>query len=98
MRGEVLDDDPHGVARRAPAVEERRLREFGEQHDHVEPRQAELSVMAGALMLSRASAGDELSERILDAAKEFLAGGRESLAVGPAGDRADLDSDHRPLR
>jgi TetR/AcrR family transcriptional repressor of nem operon len=32
----------------------------------------ELSVMAGALMLARASAGDYLSERILDAARGFL--------------------------
>lgn len=32
----------------------------------------ELSMMAGALLLSRATAGDELSEQILDAAKEFL--------------------------
>lgn len=35
----------------------------------------ELAVLAGALMLSRATAGDELSERILAAAKDFLIDG-----------------------
>ncbi|MGW7006524.1 TetR/AcrR family transcriptional regulator [Streptomyces sp. NPDC054933] len=32
----------------------------------------ELSVMVGALVLARASAGDEVSEHILDAARDFL--------------------------
>ncbi len=36
-------------------------------------RLVELAVLAGALMLSRATAGDELSGRILAAAKDFLA-------------------------
>ncbi|WP_024805093.1 TetR/AcrR family transcriptional regulator [Nocardia sp. BMG51109] len=52
-----------------------RLSEFGERPAEAERDVlVELSVMAGALMLARASAGDELSERILDAAKEFLVG------------------------
>lgn len=37
----------------------------------------ELSVMAGALMLSRASADDDLSTRILDAARAFLVEDRQ---------------------
>ncbi|RDI42893.1 TetR/AcrR family transcriptional regulator [Nocardia mexicana] len=49
-----------------------RLADFG-GHPAERDVLVELSVMAGALMLSRASAGNELSERILDAAKEFLA-------------------------
>ncbi|MBF6161436.1 TetR/AcrR family transcriptional regulator [Nocardia cyriacigeorgica] len=37
----------------------------------------ELSVMAGALMLSRATGDDQLSGQILDAAREFLLADRE---------------------
>lgn len=52
-----------------------KLAEFGERSpDEEREVLIELSVMAGALMLARASAGDDLSERILNAAKGFLVG------------------------
>ncbi|QIS18646.1 TetR/AcrR family transcriptional regulator [Nocardia terpenica] len=52
-----------------------RLADFGERSGDTDPELlVELSVMAGALMLARASAGDELSTRILAAAKDFLIG------------------------
>lgn len=51
------------------------LAEFGEYPDEGEQEAiVELSVMAGALMSARASAGDALSERILEAARSFLVG------------------------
>jgi TetR/AcrR family transcriptional regulator, transcriptional repressor for nem operon len=57
-----------------------KLAELGGRSAHGE-REAliELSVLAGALMLARASAGDHLSERILDAARSFLVEGAEPL-------------------
>ncbi|WP_227997506.1 TetR/AcrR family transcriptional regulator [Nocardia australiensis] len=57
-----------------------KLAEFGERPaDEERAVLIELSVMAGALMLARASAdddlaNDDLSERILDAARDFLIG------------------------
>lgn len=52
-----------------------KLVEFGESPDAGEQEViVELSVMAGALMLARATAGDALSERILEVAKSFLSG------------------------
>ncbi|MFJ1460672.1 hypothetical protein [Nocardia sp. N2S4-5] len=49
-----------------------KLAEYGEHPADDRAVLVELSVMAGALLLSRATAGDELSQEILDAAKEFL--------------------------
>ncbi|MBB5918690.1 TetR/AcrR family transcriptional repressor of nem operon [Nocardia transvalensis] len=50
-----------------------KLAEFGDHPAADDPEVLlELSVMAGALMLSRASADDALSGRILDAAMDFL--------------------------
>ncbi|WP_280232238.1 TetR/AcrR family transcriptional regulator [Nocardia cyriacigeorgica] len=54
-----------------------KLAEFGEQPSDDPEVLVELSVMAGALMLSRATGDDELSGRILDAARGFLIEGRE---------------------
>ncbi|WP_330254238.1 TetR/AcrR family transcriptional regulator [Nocardia sp. NBC_00565] len=52
-----------------------KLAEFGERSaDEEREVLIEVSVMAGALLLARASAGDDLSERILDAARGFLVG------------------------
>ncbi|MVU75835.1 TetR family transcriptional regulator [Nocardia sp. ET3-3] len=47
------------------------LDELGER-DAEDESLVELALMAGALMLSRAAAGDELSERILEAARDHL--------------------------
>ncbi|MEC3915756.1 TetR/AcrR family transcriptional regulator [Nocardia sp. CDC160] len=61
------------------------LHEFADQLDELGERPedetsdealVELALMAGALLLSRASAGDELSERILAAAREHLLSNR----------------------
>lgn len=50
-----------------------KLDEFGERPAGSEDEVlVEVSLMAGALMLARASADDALSERILNAAKDFL--------------------------
>ncbi|MFE3444487.1 TetR/AcrR family transcriptional regulator [Nocardia sp. NPDC059180] len=49
-----------------------KLAEFGEHPTDDPEVLVELSVMVGALMLSRASADDDLSTRILDAARAFL--------------------------
>ncbi|AYF74201.1 TetR/AcrR family transcriptional regulator [Nocardia yunnanensis] len=66
-------------------VYRRGLREFADQLDELGERSGpeiddeslvELALLAGALLLSRASAGDELSERILAAARDHLLANR----------------------
>ncbi|MFF0491832.1 TetR/AcrR family transcriptional regulator [Nocardia sp. NPDC004068] len=48
------------------------LDRLGERSEADSAALVEVAVLAGALMLARASTGDELSERILAAAREFL--------------------------
>ncbi|MBU3063666.1 TetR/AcrR family transcriptional regulator [Nocardia sp. NEAU-G5] len=66
---EAYLDGVHGILDDLAKFDENRS--GGADRDHL----VELAVLAGALMLSRATADDELSERILAAAKDFLIDG-----------------------
>ncbi|MBF6172138.1 TetR/AcrR family transcriptional regulator [Nocardia blacklockiae] len=78
LAGDVARAQPDGPLRQAYLDGIRtmlgKLAEFGEHEAADHEVLVELSVMAGALMLSRATADDALSQEFLDAAKEFLLG------------------------
>ncbi|WP_280255094.1 TetR/AcrR family transcriptional regulator [Nocardia wallacei] len=76
LAGDVGRTEPDSPLRRAYLDGIRdmlgKLAEYGERPADDRAVLVELSVLAGALLLSRATAGDELSQEILDAAREFL--------------------------
>ncbi|BCK57702.1 TetR family transcriptional regulator [Nocardia wallacei] len=76
LAGDVGRAEPDSPLRRAYLDGIRnmlgKLAEYGERPADDRAVLVELSVLAGALLLSRATAGDELSQEILDAAREFL--------------------------
>ena len=81
LAGDIARAEPGGPLRQAYLEGIRnmidKLAELGERPADGDVL-VELSVLAGALMLARSSAGDDLSERILAAAKHFLTGDPEA--------------------